>query len=174
MRILNRIVQLLVLLVAAVIGLLMMVVPLKTRTFYLFLDILADSRVIAVYAGLAVFCLALLFALTGLTRRRREKFLCFDNESGKVSISTEAISDYISKLAPEFPSVSRMRTRVIPARKEIDVVVDVRVRAGSQVHEMCELLQQRVRESMINSLGISAIRNVEISVREITSEHRPI
>ncbi len=54
----------------------------------------------------------------------------------------------------------------------IDIIVDLRVKAGPQLHEVCEVLQRRVRETMANGLGISDVRRVEVNVKEISSEHR--
>lgn len=134
---------------------------------------LETQRLPCLWLGVGLVSLAVLFMCSGLPLRRRDRYLSFDNESGTVSISAEAISDYIEKLIEEFPSVVRLRAVVVPRRGAVDLLVNVRVRAGSQVHEMCELLQQRVRESMVNGLGISQVRRVEVSVREIVSEHKP-
>ena len=61
---------------------------------------------------------------------------------------------------------------VVPLRHAIDLIVDVRVKAGPQIHEVCESLQARVRECVTGGLGISEVRRVTISVHEINSEHR--
>ena len=57
-------------------------------------------------------------------------------------------------------------------RELIDIVVDLRVKAGPQLHEVCEVLQRRVRETMSSGLGIADVRRVEVSVKEISSEHK--
>ncbi|MBN1557768.1 MAG: alkaline shock response membrane anchor protein AmaP [Lentisphaerae bacterium] len=136
------------------------------------LSVAAGARGDMVSGGALLAVLGLLYLLTGYRRRRREKFLSFETENGTISISTEAISDYITKLAGEFSSIVRMWTRVLPAKRTIDIVVDVWVRAGAQVHEVCELLQRRIREQLAAGLGISDVRRVEVSVRDIVSEHR--
>jgi uncharacterized alkaline shock family protein YloU len=137
------------------------------------MDLVRASRFAVWAAGLALVALAALFAVTGVAGRKRERFLSFDREGGTVSISTEAIADYVAKLMPEFPSVVRMRPSIRPMRRALDIRVDVHVRAGPQIHEVCDLLQRRIRESVTNGLGIADIRRVEVSVREIVSEHRP-
>jgi uncharacterized alkaline shock family protein YloU len=76
------------------------------------------------------------------------------------------------RLAAEFPSVTRMRPRVIPRRKTVDVAVDVRVKAGPEIHEVCQILQQRIRETMTTGLGITEVGRIEVSVGEIATEHR--
>jgi len=134
---------------------------------------LCVGRIVGGAMGVGGLCLLGLFLLTGLRPKRRERFLSFDAEGGTVSISTDAIADYVSKLAAEFPSVVRMKPEITPSRGAISINVDVRVKAGPQIHEVCELMQRRIRESVANGLGISEIRRVVVSVSEVVSEHRP-
>jgi uncharacterized alkaline shock family protein YloU len=161
----------LVILVGA--GLALLAVSVWTEGWRQAIEVAAGNRAAAIWTGAGLLVVGLCFAMTGFRRRRREKFLSFDSEGGTVSISTEAISEYISRLAGEFPAIVRMKPRVRPARKAIDIIIELKVKAGTQVHEVCDLLHQRVRESVTNGLGISEIRRIEVSVREIVSEHRP-
>lgn len=125
--------------------------------------------------GLATAFLFLLclYLFSAVPRRSRRRVLSFDNEGGTVSISTDAICDYLAKLSSEFPAIVKLMPEVISGHQRIDLRIGVRIRAGSQVHEVCELLQQRVRESVTTGLGISQVGNVEVSVMDIVSEHKP-
>lgn len=134
---------------------------------------LPGDRDIWIGVGSSVLALALLFAVTHTTRRKREQYLVYQKDGGPVSISTEAIAEYLGKLVSEFPSIIRLRPRVIPYRHEVDVVAELKVKAGPQIHEVCEMLQRRIRETLASGLGINEIRQVEVSVREIYSEHKP-
>ncbi len=131
-----------------------------------------DARLLLLSVGAGGLCLAAIYALAGVGRPRRDRFLSFPNESGIVSISTAAIAEYIGKLAVEFPSIVRLTPRVVPRRKVIDIVVEIRIKAGPQLHEICEVLQKRVRESMASGLGITEVRRVVVNVCEISSEHK--
>jgi uncharacterized alkaline shock family protein YloU len=173
MRILHRLVRVLVLALLLALGLWMLVAAWSQRLWGDVLAAMQASRAEVAFAGIAVVCLGLLFCLTGLRRKRREKFLSFTNDGGAVSVSTQAMADFVAKLAAEFPSIVRMRPRILPRKGQIDIIVELRVRAGPQIHEVCEMLQQRIRESVTTGLGISQVRNVEVSVREIISEHKP-
>jgi uncharacterized alkaline shock family protein YloU len=174
MKIIRAIVLLLVLVVLLATGILLMVatvIPPPESEPSMIGHILRPG-VLSFCLGLALFSLGALLALTGLRRRQRERFLSFDTDSGRVSISTEAICNYIAKLSSEFPSIVRMTPRVIPRRGVIDVLVNVCIKAGPQIHEVCEVLQKRVRDSLASGLGISEVRRVEVSVKEISSEHK--
>lgn len=173
MRILHKFISLLIFVVLLGEGLVLLGAARSADRWDALTTLAEPSRLSAACAGIGLLCLAVLFALGGLPGKKRERFLSFDREGGTVSISTEAIADYVSKLADEFPSIIRMRPKVVPARNTIDIVVEVRIKAGPQIHEACELLQQRIRESVTSGLGISEVRRVEVSVREIISEHKP-
>ena len=135
--------------------------------------ILPGSRLVGGSIGVVLFCLASLLFLTGLQPRRGSgKVLSFSNDNGAVNISTDAIAEYISKLASEFPSIVRMVPHVIPHLRKVDILVEVRIKAGPQLHEICEVLQKRVRESMEKGLGISEVGQVIVRVDKISVEHK--
>jgi uncharacterized alkaline shock family protein YloU len=118
-----------------------------------------------------IWALVALYAVTGRKRKKNARFLYFNNEGGTVSVSTDAIADYVSKLLAEFPSIVQMKPKIIPARNAINVLIKVKIKADSQISEVCELLQHRVRESIGTGLGIQQVGEVEVSVVEIISEH---
>ena len=132
-----------------------------------------NARLTLPFMLVGLICLAVIFALSGFSSNKREQFLSFDGENGTVSISTTAICDYIVKLSGEFPSIQKLTPTVIPRKNQIDIVANLRVKAGPNIHELCELLQQRIRETLTNGLGISQIRRIEVSVKDIVSEHKP-
>jgi uncharacterized alkaline shock family protein YloU len=172
MKILHRAVFLVVFALLTATGIALICLAATEKNWLILESILPGSRLTGVCAGVVLFCMASLLFLTGLAPRRSERFLSFSNEQGAVNISTDAIADYISKLAPEFPSIVKMQPLVMPRRREVDIVVDVRIKAGPQLHEICEVLQRRIRESMEKGLGISEVRRVVVSVKQISSEHK--
>ncbi|MBC8443149.1 alkaline shock response membrane anchor protein AmaP [PVC group bacterium] len=174
MKVLRRVVRLLVLIVLLAVGISMLAVALSPERWR-DIQVMGDgAREMWSSVGGGLLLAGIIFALSEYRTRKRERFLAFDNDGGTVSISTEAMADYITKLTTEFPSVVRMRPNVRPTRGGVDLLIDVRIKAGSQVHEVCELLQQRVRERVVEGLGISEVRRVEVSVKDIVSEHKPV
>ena len=138
-----------------------------------FADWIASGRLPVLLLAVAGSCLLLLHAASARRDGGRDRYLSLDTEGGTVSISSGAIREYILKLSQEFPSVARMNPKVIPRRNSIDIRVDLKVRAGPNIHEICEMLQKRVRESLTAGLGISQIGRITIGVKNIVSEHRP-
>jgi uncharacterized protein YybS (DUF2232 family) len=172
MKKVNRILQLLVCAVLIASGLALVVLVLKPSDWQILCALLLQSRVGMLVAGAVLVLMGVLLIVTEAPRRRRDRFLSFRNEGGAVNISTEAIAEYIAKLAPAFPSIVSLVPVVEPLRRKMDIVIDVRIKAGPQLHEICEVLQKRVRESMEGGLGIHDLRHVVVRVKEISSEHK--
>lgn len=133
---------------------------------------IATMRWMGMPVGAALFVFGVIWMLGEERFTRRNRFLSFRNEGGAVNISTEAISEYLDKLAPSFPSIVKMHATVEPVRRKIDIIVSIRIKAGPQLHEICEVLQKRIRESMESGLGIKDVRHVIVRVKEISGEHR--
>ncbi len=71
-------------------------------------SVMPSSQLTGGCVGAFLLTLALLLFLTGLKPKRSGRFLSFSNEQGAVNISTDAIAEYIGKLAPEFPSIVKL------------------------------------------------------------------
>jgi len=172
MRKLHRFLTLFVYALVLSMGLGLLLLSLRGDAWHEFFSVLAGLRWAGLLAGGGVILLGLFWMGGEFGEGRRNRFLAFRNEGGAVNISTAAISEYLVKLTPAFPSVVQMRPEVVPVRHKVDIVVDVRIKAGPQLHEICEVLQKKVRESMESGLGIKDVRHVIVRVKEISGEHR--
>ncbi|MBU1858263.1 MAG: hypothetical protein KKC28_14895, partial [Verrucomicrobia bacterium] len=114
-----------------------------------------------------------LYWLTGIPVKE-ERFLTFENEGGAISISVKAINDFLAKLADEFAGIIRLRADVTASRDgRIEVRLDVSVKAGTKVQQLSQVLQQRVRESMRENLGITEIHTIKVNVSSIVAAEKP-
>lgn len=172
MKSMNRLVFLFMFSLLVTMGFGLVVASFSSEHWVLLQSLLPSSQLTAGCVGGFLLSLAALLLLTGLKPKRSGRFLSFSNEQGAVNISTDAIAEYIAKLAPEFPSIVKLTPVVVPHRRRIDIVVDVRIKAGPQIHEICEVLQRRVHETMEKGLGIADVRRVIVSVKQISSEHK--
>lgn len=172
MKMLHRISGLVLLVVIGFTGVFVLAVSMDAAEWSAVGAFVGPQRVAAAGVGAALICLGIVFALSGLVPRRPERFLAFSNDGGSVNISTVAISDYLRKIGREFPSIISMTPQVLPHRRSLDIAVDLRIKSGPQLHEICEVLQTRIRESMATGLGISELRKVVVRVREISTEHK--
>jgi uncharacterized alkaline shock family protein YloU len=137
-----------------------------------YVKLIGEYRPVIAIVGVLYIGLAVLLVVIRFYRRSMD-YLSFDREGGRVSIATKVIEEYIAKIAVEFPAVTKMQPKVTASRDSVDIVVDVRIKAGPQVKEICEILQKRVRDSMYTGLGITQVRYVEVNVRKIVGHAEP-
>ena len=134
------------------------------------LDMLIQQRVLAIGAGAALLLLVVIYLLSGCCRRKKSaEFLSFENESGAVSISMSAISDFLGRIGNEFAAVLSMEPSIRAVSGAVEVTLDVKVKAGAQIPELCRMLQERVKESITANLGLSDIKGVRVNVQEIVA-----
>ena len=136
-------------------------------------DFLINDKLGQFLVGISAVFLVLLYWLTGIPVKE-ERFLTFENEGGTISISVKAINDFLAKLADEFAGVIRLHADVAAARDgRVEVRLDVSVKAGTKVQQLSQVLQQRVRESMRDNLGIAEIHTVKVNVSSIVVAENP-
>ncbi len=137
------------------------------QAWILIVQFMFGQRVLMLAAGVVFEALLVAFLLTGVRESAPEEYLSFDNEGGRVSISIAAIRDFLGRLHHEFAAIDKITTDLRPCKGSIEIIMDVKVKSGAQIPELCRMLQDRVRETIHNSLGISDIRGVQVNVREI-------
>lgn len=118
-----------------------------------------------IVVGGALILLVVVYGLSAIPVRKEERFVSYECEGGEVSVSIRAINSLLSKLAEEFAGIVSLRAAVCPRDKSVRL--DMAVKSGTKVQELSQALQQRVRESMQDSLGISDVGAVRVFVREI-------
>ena len=101
---------------------------------------------------------------------KKEKFIDFESEDGSVGISTKAIKDFIERVGKEFTAVKSIDSRLIHSKGNVDIAISVKVLSGNKIPELTQMLQQRVRESVRESLGIEGIGTITVKVAEIIGE----
>jgi hypothetical protein len=131
------------------------------------LDFLAAEKWMSLSGAIALILLSVLFLLTYCVRKPRVEFLSFENESGAVSISMNAIGDFLGKVGDEFAAVEDLEPSIRAVAGAIEVTLDVKVKAGTQIPELCKMLQDRVKESITTNLGLTDIKAVKVNVQEI-------
>lgn len=108
-----------------------------------------------------------------LGRKKRDRFIDFKSEDGAVGISTKAIQDFIERIGGEFTAIKSISSELIQDKGVLDVSIKVKVLSGNKIPELSQVLQQRIRESVRESLGLEEIRNITIQVQEIIGEPTP-
>ena len=127
---------------------------------------------IKVSAGVGIVLYLFAFLLTGLAWRRRRSFITFQNENGFVSVSADAVQDYLDALKGEFAAVAWLKSRLRVSRGALAVGLVLGVRDGTRIPELCKLVQARVREVLEEHLGTCDLAGVSVEVAEIRSRKK--
>jgi uncharacterized alkaline shock family protein YloU len=125
-----------------------------------------------VLAGVGVVFYLFLYLLTGIAWRRRRSFITFENESGTVSVSTDAVRDYLNNLKDEFAAVVWLKSHLQAVRGGLSVGLVLGVRDGTQIPELCKSMQGRVRELLEEHLGTCDLHGVSVEVNEIQARKK--
>lgn len=100
----------------------------------------------------------------------KDRYLSFESDGGTVSVSVRAVNDFLTRLGREFAGIVNLRSDIIGSSGHaVGIRLDLTVKSGTKIQELAQLLQQRVRDSLRESLGISDVAEVKISVTEIVA-----
>jgi uncharacterized alkaline shock family protein YloU len=120
----------------------------------------------AMGAGIIIL-LILLYVLTGLNVPGKVQYLAYDNEGGAVSISLKAVEGFLARLSSDFAAVAALQPKLRLIVNQVDVQLDIKVKAGAQIPELCKMLQEAARTTLREKVGITDIREVRVRVGEI-------
>ena len=134
------------------------------------LDLIRNTPFFGVAIGLFLLLSVFLrFAAKG-RHKERDTFINFHSEDGSVGISTKAICDFIERIGKEFSAIKSIDSTLIKGKDSVDIALSVKVLSGNKIPELSHVLQQRVRESVRESLGLEEIGNITIKVQEIVGD----
>jgi uncharacterized alkaline shock family protein YloU len=139
---------------------------LNTRMY----DLMRNTPLFGAALGGFLILSVVLRLVSGAKSSDKGRFINFHSEDGSVGISTRAICDFIERIGKEFSAVKSIDSKLITSKGGVDVQLSVRVLSGNKIPELSHVLQQRVRESVRESLGLEEIRNITIKVQEIVGE----
>ena len=117
--------------------------------------------------------LAMLYLVTFAPRRTKTRYLSFDSGDGSVSISVNAVRDFIRKLGDEFGAVVGIDPKIRTDKDSISIDLDVKIQTGARIPEFSQMLQNRIREGMHDSLGIAEVKEIKVRIQEIVGTPRP-
>lgn len=132
-----------------------------------FVDLVRDARLLIAAGSLALALLLVLYALTSFRLPEKSQYIAYDIEGSAVSISLRAVQDFLARLSGEFAAVQELKPALSVHNGAVDVQLDVKVRAGAQIPELCRMLQERARTTLREKVGLSDIKEVRVRVQEI-------
>lgn len=146
-------------------------IPGVTQTAFDFIPL--RSLDAAAIGGILIL-LCILYVVTLAPRRPKVRYLSFESAEGGVSISVNAVRDYIRKLSGEFGAVVSIDPKILAEKDSLRIDLNVNLVAGARIPELSQALQSRVRESLRDGLGIEEISEIKVRVQEITGDPRSV
>jgi len=132
-----------------------------------------EGPIQASVVGSLMVLLALLHSITLAPRHAKMRAISFDSEGGMVSISVNAVCDFIRKLGDEFESVKNIDPKIHSKKEMLHIDLHLKVRIGTRIPELSAQLQHRVRESIRENLGIVDVREIKVNISEIVGTPPP-
>jgi len=136
-------------------------------------NLIGNIPLIEASIGLFLILSILLRIASRQKAHEKDCFINFEADGGSVGVSTKAIRDFIEQICKEFSAVKNIESKLIQNKTAIDIIIFIKVASGSKIPELSHMLQQRVRESVRESMGLEEIRNITIKVREIIGSPPP-
>ncbi len=131
------------------------------------------SPAYGIVVGLLLILLSLIYLATLGENRSSVRFISFDSDDGAVSVSINAVRDFIRKIGDEFSAVISLEPKIRTEKDLISIHLDVKIQTGTRIPELSQILQQRIRESIRDGLGIAEVREIEVCVQEIIGTPPP-
>ncbi len=101
------------------------------------------------------------------TRRQRQRTIAFDNPSGPVTVSLNALEDLIKRLIVQVPEAKEIRPYVIATKKGLDADVNLVLRHEVNIPELTGRFQDLVRRKVEETIGMEGKINVRVHVTKI-------
>lgn len=146
-------------------------IPGVTQTAF---DFIPLRRLESASLGGILILLSVLYLVTFAPRSPKVRYLSFESAEGGVSISVNAVRDYIRKLSGEFGAVISIDPKILAEKDSLRIDLNVNLVAGARIPELSQALQGRVRESLRDGLGIEDISEIKVRVQEITGDPRSV
>lgn len=135
-----------------------------------FLDAAREQRIHVLIGGAFVGVGLLVYVLTCRAGKSNVHYLSYETEQGNISISLKALQEFLSHLKSDFPSIISLNPRVTAHDETLDVLLEVRIKAGAPIPEVSRMLQERARSLIQEKVGVSDIRDIEVKIEEIIRE----
>lgn len=103
-------------------------------------------------------------------RRQKERTIAFDNPSGPVSVSLNAIEDLMRRIAVRVPEIKEIRPSITATKKGLDVEIRLVLKTDVNIPEMTSKLQDMIRSKIQDVVGLEGKINIRIHVVKIIME----
>ncbi len=125
--------------------------------------------VVVFIVGLVFFLLTLTILTSGLRGKRSAKYICLKTDEGLIRISTNSIENIALAMSKRFQGVKDAKAKVLYKNDNAEISVKIQVFTDVNVPALCKGIQERVKESVENSMEIK-VSGVTVSVDGVTQQ----
>lgn len=124
---------------------------------------------VAVLTGVA----GILLLRWAVQQHQRERTIAFRNPDGEVTVSLEAIEDFVKRLGCEQEGVQELRVSASAAREGIVIELRISLWSTCQIPETTERLQNLIQSHVHEMLGVEGPVTVRVHVGRVVRPPRP-
>ncbi len=178
MKILGKLVRavvVVILVLATVLGLLVALNIIPRQMTQLFLegsiyDLRGRLTIGIISLVLGLFSFVMLYS--DLREDRERLAISIPNPLGEVKISAEAIESFIRKEVEKAEEVKEIKARVVMGKKGVQIINRVSILGGRNIPEVTDKIQNIIKDSTQNVLGIPEVEEIKVYVREIAQPRK--
>lgn len=137
----------------------------------MFVRILLGILFIALTVGL-VYVIIRLFKL-GKAPKAAEMNLLTRSNAGESYISSDAVSQLVSRLLKKNKQIKSAETKVIPVEDGVNIDIKSIVFAGTDLTQLCSSIQNSVKYEIESTTGIP-VRNVAVNIVKTVQGSEPV
>jgi len=131
-----------------------------------------DEHLSLILGGIVsvIMFLSVLWANLIYARRQKERTIAFDNPSGPVSVSLNAMEDLVRRIGARVPEIKELRPTIAATKRGLDVEIRLILRTDVNIPDMTAKLQEMIRSKIQDVIGLEGKINIRIHVVKIVME----
>lgn len=123
--------------------------------------------------GTVLIVVTLLVIQIVLGKMQRERNIAFDNPDGQVTISLNAIEDFIKRLIRQIPEIKELKPTVVASKKGVEVMTRLILFSDTNIPEITERIQSLIKVRIQEILGIEESISVKVHIIKIAPKEEP-
>ena len=131
------------------------------------LDMVLAHKDLVIVAGSGIIIVEVLYWLTAPRRRRPASSITRRNKAGGISLDLNTVRDSLRDLAEEYDEVLRLEPEVFARGTAMDIELALEVVRGSNVPDLCESLQDRVRALVADQVGVFRVHQIRVVIEKL-------
>lgn len=137
--------------------------------------IYSDQNLRLIAGGTAAVVLLLNFILYRIfsINVRRARVIAFDNPSGRVSVSLQAIEELIKRILTRMPEVKDSKIAIRAARRGLHVIVKLSLMSDVNIPGLTSRVQDAILNKVQDTIGLEERVDVQVYIGKISpQDHR--